>query len=196
MPTTPDPRDAGHIDPAGPPEVGMADGPAQEVQRDGPAGAGAAVPVAEEELAALRTRVAELADRYARALADLDNMRKRSAREAARQRDEERAAVASRWLPILDALDLALEHADAEPRAIVDGVRNVRAQAWEVLARLGYPRRAETGEPFDPGRHEVVAAVPAPETPAGTVVQVMRPGYGEGDHQLRPAAVVVATGET
>jgi molecular chaperone GrpE len=47
--------------------------------------------------------------------------------------------------------------------------------------------------PFDPQRHEAALVRPQPEVPPGTVLDVLRPGYGDGTHQLRPAAVVVAT---
>jgi len=53
-------------------------------------------------------------------------------------------------------------------------------------------RRDDVGVPFDPARHDAVAARSDPDAPAGTVLEVTRPGYGEGDHQLRPAQVVVA----
>jgi molecular chaperone GrpE len=96
------------------------------------------------------------------------------------------------WLPVADNLDRALEHAQADPRSIVEGVRAVRDQVLEILAKLGYPRRDDTGQPFDPSRHEAVGAAPADGTPPGTVVQVVRPGYGSDERQLRPAQVVVA----
>ena len=65
-------------------------------------------------------------------------------------------------------------------------------QALGVLARLGFPRRDDRGARFDPTRHEAVATRPDPGTEADMVAEVVRPGYGDGDHQLRPAQVVVA----
>ncbi len=62
--------------------------------------------------------------------------------------------------------------------------RAVRDQAVNVLELLGYPRHAETGVAFDPARHEVVGVVQAPDAPPGTVVEVLRPGYGDGERQL------------
>jgi molecular chaperone GrpE len=144
------------------------------------------------EISELQARVAELEDQWRRALADFDNLRKRVARESTTQRDAERARVAGQWLPVVDNLDLALEHAADNPSAIVEGVRAVRDQALDILARLGFPQQSDVGERFDPARHEAVAVVAVPDTPAGTVVQVVRPGYGTGEHLLRPAAVVVA----
>ncbi|MGH3388375.1 MAG: nucleotide exchange factor GrpE, partial [Actinomadura sp.] len=124
--------------------------------------------------------------------ADLDNLRKRAARDIAAQRAEERARVVAELIPVLDNLDLALEHAAADPGGIVEGVRVVRDQAVGVLARLGYPRHGDVGVAFDPAWHEAVGVVPGTDAPDGTVVQVLRPGYGDAEHQLRPAAVVVA----
>jgi len=65
-------------------------------------------------------------------------------------------------------------------------------QALGVLASLGFPRRDDAGAAFDPTRHEAIATTYDPRVPPGTVVQVVRPGYGEPDRQLRPAQVVVA----
>ncbi len=137
---------------------------------------------------------AELEDRWRRALADLDNLRKRYARELARERTAERDLVTAAFLPVLDTVDRALEHAEADPRSIVDGVRTLREQAMAVLSGLGYQREDAVAVPFDPARHEVVGVVETEETQAapGSVVAVLRPGYGAADRQLRPAAVTVA----
>jgi molecular chaperone GrpE len=94
---------------------------------------------------------------------------------------------------VLDNLELALGHAGSDLSPIAQGVREIRDQAVEALARLGYPRRDEVGVPFDPSRHEVVTVVDEPEAPPGTVVRVLRPGYGEDDRQLRPMAVAVSS---
>lgn len=143
--------------------------------------------------AALEQRVAELEDLWRRALAELDNYRKRTTRELARARRDERAKAAAEWLPVIDNLDLALEHARADPENIVEGVRAVRQQALGVLAALGYPRRDDEGVAFDPTYHEAVSTVEDEDLPPGTVARVVRPGYGSEDEVLRPAAVVVAT---
>jgi molecular chaperone GrpE len=147
----------------------------------------------QQKVADLEARIAELEDRWRRALADLDNLRKRMVRDIDRQRLEESARVAREWLPVLDNLDLALEHAKSDPNAIMAGVQAVRDQAIAVLAALGFPRRDDLGTAFDPTRHEAVGTVSDPHTPAGTVLHVVRPGYGDDERQLRPAAVVVAT---
>jgi molecular chaperone GrpE len=137
---------------------------------------------------------AELEDRWRRALADLDNLRKRYARELARERAAERDLVTTAFLPVLDTVDRALEHADADPASIVEGVRTLREQAMAVVSGLGYQREDAVAVPFDPARHEVVGIVEADDDHAtpGSVVAVLRPGYGTADRQLRPAAVTVA----
>lgn len=144
-------------------------------------------------LAEATARAVDLEDRWRRALADLDNLRKRTDRQVAEAAARERAAVAGRWLPVLDNLELALAHAKPEPDPVIDGVRAVRDQAVAVLADLGFPRQDDVGQPFDPARHEAVGTVSDVDAPPGTVVAVVRPGYGAGERQLRPAAVVVAT---
>lgn len=143
--------------------------------------------------AELEQRVAELEDLWRRALADLDNYRKRTSRELARALKDERAKAAAEWLPVIDNLDRALEHARADPESIVEGVRAVRQQALAILAALGYPRRDDEGLAFDPTYHEAVSTVEDEELPPGTVARVVRPGYGSEAEVLRPAAVVVAT---
>ncbi|HEY2042881.1 MAG TPA: nucleotide exchange factor GrpE [Jatrophihabitans sp.] len=141
---------------------------------------------------AAQAQIDELEDRWRRAVADLDNFRKRVSRDADQLRLAERARVAAEWLPVLDNLELALQHAESDPGAIVEGIRAVREQALAVLNRLGYPRREDIGQPFNPALHEAVATVEDPDVPAGTVVEVVRPGYGTDENLLRPAAVVVA----
>ena len=137
--------------------------------------------------------VATLEDRLRRALADLDNLRKRQGRELERLRAAEANRMAAAWLPVLDNLDLALNHADADPSTIIDGVRAVHDQALAVLASLGFSRQDRVGVPFDPARHEVVDVVDDADVEPGTVVRVLRPGYGTPERQLRPGAVTVAS---
>ena len=111
--------------------------------------------------------------------------------ESARAR--ERDTVATDFLPVLDSLERALDHADADPSLIREGIQAVRDQAVQILAKLGFARSDPLGEQFDPARHEAVASVNDPDAEPGTIVHVVHPGYGDGEHQLRPAAVVVAT---
>ena len=180
----------------GPPETGP---PGTGPPGTGPPGTGlpgtglqARLADLDAQLAGLQARLAEAEDQKLRALADLDNLRKRCAVQVERAEADARTQVARQWLPVVDNLERALEHAAANPRTIVEGIQAVRQQALGVLASLGFPRRDDTGAAFDPARHEAVAATYDPRVRPGTVVQVVRPGYGEPDRQLRPAQVVVA----
>ncbi|MEU4828259.1 nucleotide exchange factor GrpE [Actinomadura sp. NPDC023710] len=144
------------------------------------------------EVERLRARVEELEDLWRRALADLDNLRKRMTRELETQRRAQRAEVTAAWLPVLDDLERALQHAESDPASVVEGVRSVRDRAVATLRDLGYPRRDDLGVPFDPARHSAVAVRTDPDTPPGTVVEVHQPGYGDDENQLRPALVSVS----
>jgi molecular chaperone GrpE len=135
--------------------------------------------------------VAQLEDQLVRALADLDNLRKRYVRELARERADERARTAAEWLPIVDNLELALQHAVDADGPLVEGIRAVLEQALAVLARLGFPRFDDIGRPFDPARDEAVSTIDA-DAPERTVVAAVRPGYGTDESILRPAGVVVS----
>ena len=179
----------------GPPGTGRADGGGSA---GGPGGVAAVADLEarladlDARLAGLQARLTEAEDQKLRALADLDNLRKRCAAQVERAEADGRTQVARQWLPVVDNLERALEHATADPRTIVEGIQAVRQQALGVLAGLGFPRRDDTGATFDPVRHEAIATTYDPLVPPGTVVQVVRPGYGEPDRQLRPAQVVVA----
>jgi molecular chaperone GrpE len=152
--------------------------------------------VAQDEAAAeseSARQIADLEEAWRRTSAELDNFRKRCAQDLVRTRADERAAVAARWLPVVDNLERALAHASSEPDQIIEGVRGVYEQALSVLTELGFPQRDDAGKAFDPALHEAVSAVTDQKFVPGTVAQVVRPGYGTDERMLRPAAVVVAT---
>lgn len=138
------------------------------------------------------TELADMRDQWQRALAELDNVRKRADRRVAEQREAERVRGAAAWLPVLDNLDLALRHAAADPVAIVAGVAAVRDQAQAVLERLGFTPIEDVGEPFDPQRHEAAEVVEDSDEPPGTVVAILRPGYAGSATIVRPAVVAVS----
>ena len=146
-------------------------------------------------VADLEAQLAEARDLRLRALADADNTRKRCADQVRRAAADARAQVAIQWLPVLDNLDRALAHAQADPGSIIEGIEHVRQQALDVLAKLGFSRRDDMGAMFDPARHDAVASRPVADAAPGTVVEVVEPAYGDGDHQLRPARVVVAVAD-
>jgi molecular chaperone GrpE len=144
------------------------------------------------DAAALAAELDECRSQHVRALADFDNYRRRAARELDRVRETERDRVVGEWIPVIDDLDRALAHARADPAMLVDGVRGVRERAIAALRRCGVTRVDEVRGPFDPTRHEVGGVVADARTPAGDVVDVLRPGYLADGRVLRPASVTVS----
>jgi molecular chaperone GrpE len=135
----------------------------------------------------------EPAPQLLRALADIDNLRKRYERRLADEANVERARVTTKWLSVVDDLERALANASAQHETLAEGVRAVYEQALTVLEQLGFQRFEDIGRRFDPVRHEAVSAIHAAEEEPGSVLAAVRAGYeGADEHVLRPARVVVA----
>jgi molecular chaperone GrpE len=140
-----------------------------------------------EELAA---ELARIEDRYKRTLADLDNYRKRAAREVETRVSEARERVIRDWLEAVDSVERAMQMQPEGP--CLDGLSAVHAQMDGVLARQGVQRLGAPGDHFDPERHEAIAVQPTSDVPDRTILAVERSGYALGDRVIRPAQVVVA----
>ena len=125
-------------------------------------------------------------DRYLRALADLENYRKRSAQEVERRVTEQAERLLLDWIEAVDSVDRALE---MQPS---DGLRSVLEQMEAILARQGVERVGAAGDPFDPGLHEAISVQENDGVPDRTVLDVARSGYRHGERVLRPAQVVVS----
>ena len=162
-------------------------------QGEGEGGDGQVVEDAESKLAALEKEKKENWDRYLRAAADLENLRKRQKRELEDARLETKQKVLKEMLPVVDNLERAIEHAVAGSgtNAIVEGVQLVLRQLMTAFERLGVTPVEAMGQPFDPNLHEAISQVES-EAPPGSVVQVLQKGYKSGDRLIRPALVVVA----
>jgi molecular chaperone GrpE len=140
-----------------------------------------------EELIAELQRIE---DRYKRTLADLDNYRKRTAREIESRVAEAKESVIRDWLEAVDSVERAMRMQPDGP--CVDGLRAVLDQMDAVLAREGAQRIGSAGDRFDPERHEAIAVHPSTSVPDRTVIAVERTGFTLGDRVIRPAQVVVA----
>jgi molecular chaperone GrpE len=155
-----------------------------------------------DPVAALEAEVAELRDKYLRAFAEVDNVRKRAEREIADTRVYGISAFAREILDVADHLARALEAvgpearaaADDKLKAFIDGVELTERELQKVLEKHGVRRLEPKGEKFDPNFHQAMFEVPDESVPAGTVVQVIQPGYAIGERVLRPALVGVAKG--
>jgi molecular chaperone GrpE len=138
--------------------------------------------------------LARMQDRYKRALADLDNYRKRSTREVERRLAERTEALLRDWLDVVDSVERALRMEHGETPSF-QGLRAVLDQMEAILARHGAVRIGEAGERFDPERHEAIAVRASDEVPDQTVLEVARSGWAVHDRVLRPAQVVVSRRE-
>ena len=134
--------------------------------------------------------LARMEDRYKRALADLDNYRKRSGAEVERRVEQGRQAMLRDWLEPIDTLERGLRFGPDQPGS--EGLRAVLDQMETILARHGVARIGHPGEPFDPERHEAIDVRMSDEVPDRTVLDVVRSGFALGERVLRPAQVVVA----
>ena len=150
----------------------------------------------EDRTCELEAEVAELKDQSLRSRAEFDNYRKRVARESERVRKVAAEGLIADLLPVLDNLDLALQHKDEDSGGLWEGVEMVSRRLAEILADRGLEPIPAEGAAFDPKVHEAVAQVPSDEIAAGQVVQEFQRGYKLGDHVLRPSKVTVSSGGT
>lgn len=179
------------------PQAAGAAGPAPEPTGAQTAEAGNGADTLEADLIAARNEASAAHDRYLRAMADLENFRRRALRE----RDEIRVSAASRVLhdvlPVWDNLNLALAAArrpNADVKTLVGGMEMVVQQLKSSLAAHGLGEFVPVGEPFDPHRHEAISHEPSASVPAEHVISVVRSGFTLGERLLRPASVVVSSG--
>ncbi|MBO46895.1 MAG: nucleotide exchange factor GrpE [Planctomycetes bacterium] len=139
----------------------------------------------------------ELQNKYLRAAAELENLRKRSAREREEITSRTRANVIGDLLPTVDAFRLGLEDAQSreEAKGVVEGFAMVMTQLETILGEHGLLPIDPAGEPFDHNLHEAVAREKSDEVEEGVVLSTVRVGYKLGGRLLRPAAVVISKGD-
>lgn len=153
-------------------------------------------PATEDPLAAAKREAAVNYDRYLRAVADLENFRRRTTREKEELRQFATASLLQGILPVLDNLQLGVAAArqQTDTTTIVDGVAMVLEQFKAVLTHHGLREVNPVGQKFDPHRHESISHQPSPEVPEEHVLQVVRIGYTLHGRLLRPASVVLSSG--
>ena len=151
---------------------------------------------------ALTREVAEAKDRVLRTLAEMENLRKRTAKEVADARSYGITAFARDVLDIADNLQRALDAVPADARAgadpglkaLMEGVELTERSLHKTLEKNGVQKIDPQGEKFDPNFHQAMYEMPDPSVPPGTVVQVVQSGYTIGGRVLRPALVAVSKG--
>jgi molecular chaperone GrpE len=151
---------------------------------------------------ALAKEAADARDRMLRTLAEMENLRKRTAREVSDARTYGISGFARDVLDIADNLQRALDavpeeaRAAADPglKALIEGVELTERSLHNALEKHGVRKFDPAGEKFDPNVHQAMYEVPDPSVPPGTIAQVVQAGYMIGDRVLRPALVGVAKG--
>ena len=132
-------------------------------------------------------------DKYLRALAEMENVRKRSEREAANASRYALETMLRDLLPALDTLEYALAAA-GDAAAIREGVQLAVDEMHRILGDRGFARIEALHQPFDPRWHEAVGMLPSEEHPQGTVLVEERTGYLLHDRVLRPSRVQISMG--
>lgn len=133
-------------------------------------------------------------EKWLRAVADLDNFKKRAAKEKEEVQRYGVERLLKDFLPVADNLDRAVEHATTatETGGLLEGVRMVRKLLEDTLAKHGVKGFSATGQPFDPRLHEAIQQKETAEVPENTVVAELVRGYTLNERLVRPALVVVA----
>jgi molecular chaperone GrpE len=150
------------------------------------------------EIEALRTERDDMRDRFIRALADAENMRKRAERDRREAEQYGGTKLARDLLPVYDALRRALDVATDEQRAaaaaLIEGVELTLRELINVFGKHGMePIVPQPGDAFDPAQHQAMFEAPLPGTKAGDIIQVMSEGFMLHDRLLRPAQVGVSS---
>jgi molecular chaperone GrpE len=171
-------------------------GPAQP-QDAGPEGAKSLQAV----VAALQAEVGDLKDKWLRAHAEMENLRKRAEREreeaakyAITKLARDIVSVGDNFQRAIDAVPAAAAETDPALKSFLDGVTMTERELLNALDRHGIKRLQPMNEPFNPHLHEAVRQVPRSDVPEGTIVEVYQAGYTIAERVLRPAMVGVAQG--
>jgi molecular chaperone GrpE len=155
-----------------------------------------------EVVAKLVKENADMKDRVLRTLAEMENLRRRTQREVADAKSYGITNFARDVLGVADNMGRAVgaiapelrASEDAGIKSLIDGIDLTERELLKVLEKHGVRRFDPKGEKFDPNVHQAMFEVPDPSLPAGTVAQVIQPGYMLGERVLRPALVGVAKG--
>ncbi|MBL9176462.1 MAG: nucleotide exchange factor GrpE [Verrucomicrobiaceae bacterium] len=149
-----------------------------------------------DPLTLLTQEVERWKDLAYRSQAELDNFRKRSAREAQEARVYANADLLRALFPILDNFDMGLEaaRAESEKSMIFMGMSMVNRQLQDFLRDSGVQEIEAQGKPFDPNLHDAVSQEANADIAEGTIIRVTRKGYKLKDRLLRAASVIVSSG--
>lgn len=151
----------------------------------------AEVEAPEQEEISPEAQAAEWKDKYVRALAELENFRKRTDAQRADARRFATESLMRDLLPVLDALGHAC-CAEGDGEAIREGVKLAQHDLLRILGENGMTEIEAMGQLFDPRVHEAMGMIPSEEHPAGTVIFELAKGYVVHERVLRPSRVQIA----
>ena len=147
----------------------------------------------EDAMAALQAKVDDNWDRYLRAAAETENVRKRASRDIEHARKYALEGFGTEMLAVKDSLELGLEAAEsADADSIAEGNLATLKLLTTALERFGIAEINPMGEPFNPEQHEAINMQPSADAEPGSVLAVIQKGYSLNGRLLRPAMVVVA----
>lgn len=152
----------------------------------------------EEQLAAAEAKAGENWDRYLRATAELENVRKRVDREAEKARKFALERFSKDLLEVVDTLEMGVKAAGeegAEVTKLKEGSELTLKMLVDVLGRYGVKVIETEGASFNPEQHEALTMIPMPGAEPNSIIDVMQKGYTLNERVLRAAKVVVAKGE-
>ena len=177
-------------------EATTAEATAASTEESATAEAQAAAEPELSELEKAQNEAAEMKVRYLRAVADLENYRKRITREKQDIIRSAAANVVESLLPVLDNMKLGLQAAENHPEAkdVTYGFKMVDNQLKKSLYEQGLLELIPDGESFDPNLHECIAHQPSEEVAEDHVIQTVRAGYRLNDRLIRAANVIVSSG--
>lgn len=146
-----------------------------------------------DDLEGLKREAEENWAKYLRAVAELDNLRKRNTRELENARKYGVERLAAAVLPVRDSIEAALAAGDAvDVTTLLEGERATLRLLDDALAGAGIEEIDPRGEPFDPTKHEAIGMLPSANLEPNSVLEVIQKGYGLHDRVLRPARVLVS----
>ena len=147
----------------------------------------------ESALAEAQAKADENWERYLRAAAETDNVRKRSARDVENAHKFAIERFGKELLAVTDGLEMALAASDnASIESLLEGSRATLKLLGTTMERFGITAIDPEGEPFDPELHEAISVQPSDTVEPGTVLNVVQKGYILNGRLLRPAMVIVA----
>ena len=149
---------------------------------------------AEAGLAELKALADENWDRYLRASAELENVRKRASRDVEKAHKFALERFCNELLAVKDSLEMGLATADkADVQSLLAGKEATLKLLTTTMERFGVVELNPEGEPFDPQEHEAMSMQPSSDVEPGSVLTVFQKGYALNGRLLRPARVVVAS---